>query len=77
MSKLALILEALRGGNVPAGERAPATTRRVDGVVQRKPKPYGSSSAFPTGLRGYQLHNQEAAAMGDPHTSYADWKQGQ
>lgn len=73
------IIDALRGDNVDPN-KGPAVRRNADGSIVKHPGVRGSSSYNPdgtpkmvTGLRGYQLHNQEAAAEGTPRATYADW----
>lgn len=78
-----LLIEALRGGNTKNPPPAPVRyVRNSDGSVTEIKNPYsdprrGSSTFMPKGLRGYQLHNAEAAILGEPSISYADWAKDQ
>jgi hypothetical protein len=70
-----ILLEALRGGNVPMDQRGPATVRRLpDGsVVQNPQSPSSADNFMPTKMRGYQLYNQERKIQGLEPVSYQEW----
>lgn len=67
--KVRYLLEALRGGGT--------TTFRDGKMVKQEYGPARTRPAtqqmMPTGLRGYQLHNAEAAAEGTKGATYAEW----